>query len=148
MSYLNLMGNKLKPKEVNDALESLTNGTPTPTPAPIEISADDVEYDNTTSHLSATNVQSAIDEINTTVNAIPVIDRVTYTGDTNASGAIAIPATSAPLDKTITINVVSPTGKYCDFSRGSTTHGVLVKDRTTDAPVTETECVFEIWKIK
>ena len=59
MSYLNLMGTTLKPKEVNDTLESLTNSINTP----IEIKSDDVEYDNTTSHLSATNVQSAIDEI-------------------------------------------------------------------------------------
>lgn len=59
MSYLNLMGTTLKPKEVNDALESLTKSINTP----IEINADDVEYDNTTSHLSATDVQGAIDEI-------------------------------------------------------------------------------------
>ena len=34
MSFLNLMGNKLKPKEVNDALLNTSTPDPTPTPTP------------------------------------------------------------------------------------------------------------------
>lgn len=52
MSFLNLMRNRLKPKEVNEALENMT------TPP-----ADDVSYDNSDSGLTATDVQGAIDEI-------------------------------------------------------------------------------------
>lgn len=66
MSFLNLMQDKLKPKEVNDALLKLSEDV-------IDLdnkitSSDDaseISYNNTTSGLSATNVQSAIDEIST-----------------------------------------------------------------------------------
>lgn len=137
MSYLNLMGNKLKPKEVNDALESLTNGTP------IEISAGDVEYDNTTSHLSATNVQSAIDEINTTVNAIPVIKTTTRTGTTTNAGKLNI-NDIAPEN---ILSMVSPSGAHNYFLwRESATVGrtvALVLDEQL-APVTETEVSVKI----
>lgn len=60
------MGNKLKPKEVNEVLEELTNAVvelnnnmsnfQTPT-------ASNVTYDNTTSGLTADDVQDAIDEV-------------------------------------------------------------------------------------
>ena len=62
MSVLNLMGNKLKPKEVNEVLEELTNAVSslqTPT-------ASSVTYSNTSSGLTADNVQTAIDELNST----------------------------------------------------------------------------------
>ena len=127
MSYLNLMGNKLKPKDVNEALKDINEALD-------NINVDDIKSDVTT--------------LTATVNAIPVIERVTYTGSTNASGAISIPATSAPFDKTITINVVSPTGNYCDFARGTSTFGALVRDRNTQEAIASTECVFEIWKLK
>lgn len=59
MSYLNLMRNRLKPKKVNAALEDGVSTTATST-----------SYDNTTSHLEATNVQGAIDETNTKIGNI------------------------------------------------------------------------------
>lgn len=49
-------------------------------------SADDVSYDNASSGLSATNVQDAIDELNTT--AIPIPQITTIKATTDASGAI------------------------------------------------------------
>ena len=66
MSFLNLMGNKLKPKEVNEVLEELTNAieqlnnivSSLQTPP-----ASSVTYNNTSSGLTADDVQSAIDEI-------------------------------------------------------------------------------------
>ena len=74
MSYLNLMRNELKPKDVNDALENLST-----------INADDITYDNTTSHLTADDVQSAIDEINATLENIvtPDADEIDYDNTTS-----------------------------------------------------------------
>lgn len=141
MSYLNLMGNKLKPKEVNDALESLTNGTPTPEPT--EISADDVEYDNTTSHLSATNVQSAIDEINTTVNVIPVIKQTTKKGSTTSAGLFNI-SDIAP-QNILSITAPSGTNAFCLW-REQSTEGktvVLVLDGSL-APIASTELTLNV----
>ena len=61
MEYLNLMRNKLKPKEVNDALENVnTTNASGSTTSP---TAETTSYDNTSSGLTATNVQSAIDEV-------------------------------------------------------------------------------------
>ena len=59
MSYLNLMQNKLKPKEVNDALENGINAHESTASA----TAQATSYDNTLSGLTANNVQSAIDEV-------------------------------------------------------------------------------------
>lgn len=59
MSFLNLMRNKLKPKDVNNALMNITNPP-----------AEDISYDNTTSGLTADDVQSAIDETNTKISDI------------------------------------------------------------------------------
>lgn len=51
------------------------------------VDADDVSYDNTTSHLSATNVQSAIDEV---VAAIPSAGATELSTGTLASGATSV----------------------------------------------------------
>lgn len=67
MSFLNLMGDSLKPKEVNDALESIMTSQSS---EPATVTASDVGYINTSSHLTATNVQSAIDETVTNINGI------------------------------------------------------------------------------
>lgn len=109
MSYLNLMGNKLKPKEVNDALESIPNGTTTPT----ETSAVDVGYNNATSHLSATNVQSAIDELKT---LIPTITTTTVEVTTNENGVATLTLTTS--HKIISIYKLRDTNSdvaYCEI---------------------------------
>ena len=82
MGFLNLMGDRLKPKEVNDVLESLTNAVielnnnvaslQTPT-------ASNVTYSNVSSGLTADDVQDAIDELN---GDITNIDFKTLTGVT------------------------------------------------------------------
>lgn len=86
MSYLNLMRNKLKPKDVNDALIVAQSAIDeiNATLESIETpDAGDVSYDNTTSHLTADDVQSAIDEINTNVNAISFDTVATITATEN-----------------------------------------------------------------
>ena len=113
-----------------------------------ETTAADVSYDNTSSGLTADDVQDAIDELNTAIGNIPVIVRDTYTGTTNASGAISIPAANAPLEKTINIFVISPSGYCCNYSKGTTTYGAKVRERDSGEALASTECVFEIWKIK
>ena len=109
-----------------------------------ETTAEDVSYDNTDSGLTADDVQAAIDE----VSANPVIVRDTYTGTTNASGAVSIPSANAPLEKTINIICISPANYSCNYAKGTTTYGVKVRDRDSWEPLASTECVFEIWKIK
>lgn len=112
-----------------------------------ETTAEDVSYDNTDSGLTADDVQEAIDELDTTIGTIPVIVRDTYTGTTNASGAISIPAANAPLEKTINIFVISPSGYTCSYSKGTTTYGAKVRDRDSWEALASTEVTFEIWKI-
>ena len=97
MSFLNLMGNKLKPKEVNEVLEELTNAiaqlnnivSSLQTP-----SASSVTYDNTSSGLTADDVQSAIDEV---YESIPTptgggkIKTVTWDGNGSTPNVRALP---------------------------------------------------------
>ena len=132
MSFLNLMRNKLKPKEVNDALMNFTNPP-----------AEDVTYDNDTSGLTATDVQSAIDELNTSIGLIPVIKKVTRTGTTTNAGKLNI-NDIAPEN---ILSMVSPSGAHYYFLwRESATAGrtvALVLDEEL-APVTETEVSVKI----
>lgn len=69
MSFLNLMRNKLKPKEVNDALENMSVPP-----------AEDISYDNSDSGLTATNVQAAIDEVNEKLKNWSLIGNTAYEG--------------------------------------------------------------------
>lgn len=80
MAFLNLMENKLKPKEVNDALSAVDTSIYDINEEIKNIKnsiasiddASEISYDNTTSGLSATNVQSAIDEVTSKVDALGV----------------------------------------------------------------------------
>ena len=102
MSFLNLMRNKLKPKDVNDALMNFTNPP-----------AEDITYDNTTSGLSATDVQSAIDE---TKSLIPIITTDTVEVTTNADGVATLTLTTS--HKIISIYKIRDTNSdvaYCEI---------------------------------
>lgn len=82
MAFLNLMENKLKPKEVNDALSAVDTSIYDINEEIKNIKnsiasiddASEITYDNTTSGLSATNVQSAIDEVDSAVNLRVLVD--------------------------------------------------------------------------
>lgn len=130
------MLNTWNPAELNQKINQLEAAIETP-------EAEAIQYDNADSSLTADNVQDAIDEL----SGNPVIIRDTYTGTTNASGAISIPAANAPLEKTINIICISPSGSSCNYAKGTTTYGVKVRDRDTWEALASTECVFEIWKI-
>ena len=116
----------------------------------VATTAEDVSYDNTESGLTADDVQAAIDEVEGRVDTLesnPVISRSTTTVTTNASGAASISASDAPLTKTITIDIISPTGYYLEIYRGASTYGVEVKDKGTDEPLASSDVELEIWKI-
>lgn len=67
MEYLNLMKDQLKPKEVSETLENVINALENITRPTAEMTS----YNNTTSGLSANNVQSAIDEIKGKIDNLP-----------------------------------------------------------------------------
>lgn len=84
MSFLNLMRNKLKPKEVNEALENMTMPP-----------AEDVTYDNTESDLDATNVQSAVDEVyETLLSNLSLTNVVRFSVNLTASNLILVAMTN------------------------------------------------------
>lgn len=124
MSYLNLMGNKLKTKEVNDALTELNALSPE---TPTTVNASDVSYNNATSHLLATNAQTAIDEVNARVNANTL----------NVAGGVTVDTTEyIPITMTndgyITIYTLTDQGNAnIDIAR-NTTGSVYERLSTTD----------------
>ena len=72
--FLNLMGNKLKPNEVNDALSEILESIQALDKKFETVNdASEISYSNTTSGLSATNVQGAIDEVVTDIATYPII---------------------------------------------------------------------------
>lgn len=134
MSYLNLMGNKLKPKDVNDALEDI-NG------ALKDINVDGIKED-------ISDIKSDISSLTVTVNAIPVIEKIEVTATTNASGKITISNTDVPLNKLISVIVKAPTGYNVLVYRGSASYGCIVTEQGALTPVANTECTLEITKFK
>ena len=130
------MLNTWNPAELNQKINQLEAAITTP-------EAEDIQYDNTTSGLTADDVQAAIDEI----VANPVITKIEVTASTNASGKITISATDVPLDKLVSVIVKSPTGYNALSYRGSTSYGVVITEQGTVTPVASTECVLEITKL-
>lgn len=134
MSYLNLMGNKLKPKEVDEALEDVNEALK-------DINVDGIKED-------ISDIKSDISSLTATVNAIPVIEKVEVTATTNANGKITISNTDVPLDKLISIIVKSPTGDNVMVYRGSASYGCIVTEQGVLTPVANTECTLEVTKFK
>lgn len=113
-----------------------------------ETTAADVSYDNTSSGLTADDVQDAIDELNTTTGAIPVIEMVELTGTTNSSGKITISADNVPLDTMINVLIKSPTGYTADVYRGSSSYGIIVRNQGTVTPLDTDSVTYQVIKFK
>lgn len=94
------------------SVEELEN-TPTPT---VEVDADDVSYDNTSSGLTADNVQAALDELNTAIGATPVLpdtEILLYNDGTNNIYRKVVDCGALPNNTTKTVDpAISDLGKF------------------------------------
>ena len=108
-------------------------------------SAADVSYTNTTSGLTADDVQDAIDELKTLTSPIEMVE---LTGTTNSAGKITISADSVPLDKLINVLIKAPTGYVCDVYRGSASYGILVRNQGTVTPLDTDSVTYQVIKFK
>lgn len=110
-----------------------------------ETTASDVSYDNTSSGLTADDVQAAIDELKTLTSPIEMVE---LTGTTNSAGKITISADSVPMDKMINVLIKAPTGYVCDVYRGSASYGIIVRNQGTVTPLDSESVTYQVIKFK
>lgn len=130
------MLNTWNPAELNQKINQLEAAITTP-------EAEDIQYDNTTSGLTADDVQEAIDELNTDIGLIPVVKKTTKTGTTTAAGMLNI----SDMDPKNILAITAPSGTtaYCLWREQSTAGRttVLVLDGSLQ-PITNTEITLNV----